>query len=113
MKLIKKTVSIISIVVSGFILFQSCASGMFNIIKNNGGYSGTMGVLLVMFMIVGGILCMTSHDYKSTIVSGVFYFLGGLFTLLSDTGIFKDLVIWGWMSFIFGVIIILIGAYEA
>lgn len=113
MKIIKHLIPIISIVCSGFILFQSCASGILNSINQNGNYSGTLGVLLVMFMLVGSILLLTVHSRKSTIISGIFYFLGGFCALMSDTGAFTDLVIWGWMSFIFGAIIMIVGACES
>lgn len=54
MKLAKRIICIFSIVVSGFILFQSCAAGIANSLQDNGSSSGTGGVILVVFMLVGG-----------------------------------------------------------
>lgn len=39
--------------------------------------------------------------------------LGGFCALMADTGAFTNLVIWGWMSFIFSAIIMIVGACES
>ena len=46
MKTLKLILGIISMVLSGVILFQSCAAGLGNIIADTGESSGTAGVML-------------------------------------------------------------------
>lgn len=114
MKLTKKIISIFSIVISGFILLQSCASGVVNSIEDNGSSSGTGGLLLVVFMLVGAILNLSSDEHKTTAISGIFYIIGGFIGLfLSLSGSFADLTIWGFMCLIFGLIFIIGGVMKS
>lgn len=113
MKLAKRIICIFSIVVSGFILFQSCAAGIANSLQDNGSSSGTGGVILVVFMLVGAILGLSSHEHKPMIVSGAFYIVGGFLALMLEAGTFADLMIWGIMSIIFGVVIMGIGIMKS
>ena len=107
MNLTKKIIGIFSIVISGFILFQSCASGVANALRSTGNSSGTYGVILVIFMLVGAILLLTTHGVKPMVVSAVFYGIAACVALLVDVGSFTDLRIWGWFCFIICVFLVI------
>ncbi len=107
MKTARLIIGIISIVLCGFILFQSCAAGLGNALSDNGEISGTAGVVVALCMLIAGIIAIaTRKGFGGGIVAGVFYAFGGLFGI-ANYGSYADLQIWAILSFIFAALCIL------
>ena len=102
---------IITIVLSVIVTFQSCAAGVSNALEENGEAGGSAGVLLaVCFLVAGivGIVTRKSTGAGGTFTSGGFYIAGGLVGLMC-AGSYSDLVIWGVLSIVFGIIFVIAG----
>ncbi len=106
MKTAKLIIGIVSIVLFGFILFQSCAAGIGNAIEGNGETSGSSGVFVALCMLIAGIVGIaTRKGIAGGFVSGGFYAIGGLIGI-ANFGSYSDLMIWSILSFIFAVVFI-------
>lgn len=97
---------IISIVLFLIISLQSCVAGLGNALSENGEVSGSAGLILSVFMLIAGIISVISKSNKGmTIVSTVFYVLGGLMGI-ANVGSYADLQIWSILSLLFGALLI-------
>lgn len=106
MKTAKLVIGIISIVLFGFIIFQSCAAGIGNALEGNGETSGSSGVFVALCMLVAGIVGIaTRKGIAGGFVSGGFYAIGGLVGI-ANYGSYSDLMIWSILSFIFAIVFI-------
>lgn len=104
MKTAKLVIGIISIVLFGFILFQSCVAGLGNAITDNGETSGSSGVFLAFCMLIAGIIAIaTRKGIAGGFVSGGFYAIGGIIGI-SNFGSYGDLQVWSILCFIFAVV---------
>ena len=108
MKTAKLTIGIISIVLSLVVLFQSCAAGLGSALSNNtSDTSGGSGIFVALFMIVAGIIGIAARKSKGgAIATTIVYVIGGLIGVAS-TGMFKDLLIWGIILFIFAAVFLI------
>lgn len=97
MKVWKLVAGILSIVFNFFVTFQSCAAGLYNALSENGESSGTAGVFVAIFMMVGGIVSIVSRKTKGKGGNIALIILFGLGALLgyTNSGNFADLAIWG------------------
>lgn len=103
---LKKVIGIISIVLFLIISLQSCVAGLGNALSENGEVSGSAGLILSVFMLIAGIISVISKSNRGmTIVSTVFYVLGGLMGI-ANVGSYADLQIWSILSLLFGVLLI-------
>lgn len=89
---------ILSIVLSGFVVFQSGAAGMLNALEGSGEVSGTASFLVALLLLAGGIVSIVSRKggKGKNIAVLILYGLGALlgFTM---AGNYSDLRIWaGW-----------------
>lgn len=95
MKNWKLVSGILSIVLCLFVLFQSCAAGVYNAIQENGELSGSAGLLVAILMLAGGIVSIATRDggKGSNIALAILF---GIAALLGFTmaGSYSDLVIW-------------------
>ena len=96
MKTWKLLSGIISIIMSAFILFQSCAAGIGNTLSENGETSGSIGFLVAILLLVVGIVSIVVRSSEKnggniaiTIMSALAAILG--FTM---AGNYADLRIW-------------------
>ncbi|NBI81655.1 hypothetical protein D3Z48_06075 [Clostridiaceae bacterium] len=96
MKTAKLVTGILSIVLSFFVLFQSCAAGMYNAMSANGEVSGSAGFVVALLMIAGGIVGIATRNSQgkggsiaATILYGLAFLLGA-----TNAGSYGDLVIW-------------------
>ncbi len=107
MKKLKLILGIISFVLAAFVIFQSCAAGLGNALENNGEVGGTAGVLLAICAIVAGIIAIVTRNSNGAgaYVAGGFYLIGGIIGA-ACAGSYSDLVIWGVLCIIFGVVFI-------
>lgn len=90
---------ILSIVLTLFVLFQSCAAGLGNALENNGEVGGSAGVLLAILMLAAGIVAIATR--KSTKNGGniAIIVMDGIAALFGfvGAGSYGDLNIWaGW-----------------
>lgn len=106
MKTTKLVIGIISIVLSLFVLFQSCVAGLGNTMSENGEVGGSGGMLVAIILLIAGIVAIATRKAgKGGIVSGCFYLVGGLIGI-STAGSYSDLKIWGYLCVIFAIIFI-------
>lgn len=101
----KKVIGVISIVLFIIVVFQSCAAGLSNALKDTGEISGGAGLILAFFMLIGGILLLVSKTSRGiTITSLIFYLLGGVVGL-TNAGTYTDLKIWATLNLIFAALL--------
>lgn len=107
MKTAKLVIGIVSFVLSILVLFQSCAVGLGTALQNNTtDTSGGMGIFVAVLMIVAGIVAIAGKKSKGgAIATSVIYIIAGIIGVAS-TGMFKDLLIWGIVNFIFAAVFI-------
>lgn len=95
MKTWKLVSGIISIVLCGFVLFQSFAAGVYNALMRNGQVSGSAGVVVAIMLLSGGIVSIVTRKGSNggntalLILYGIAIILG-----YSFAGDYKDLFIW-------------------
>lgn len=107
MKTTKLILGILTIVISCFVLFQSCTAGAVNALSDNGESSGTAGALVALLMLSGGITMIASrkNTTKSGSVAGVIIFgISALIGFTSAGSVFKDLIVWAVLCVILAVI---------
>ena len=56
MRVWKLVSGILSIILFAVVMFQSCAAGVVNALEDNGGISGSVGVIVGILMLAGGIV---------------------------------------------------------
>lgn len=98
MKNWKLVSGILSIVLTFFVLLQSCAAGVSNHLQNNGETGGSAGVIVAIMLLAGGITSVVTRKggRGGNIAVAVIYGIGALlgFTM---AGSYTDLMIWaGW-----------------
>lgn len=109
MKTSKLVIGILSIVLSVFVLFQSCAAGVANSLSENGESSGSAGLLVAICMLVAGIVGIATRNGKSggAFTAGGFYVVAGLLGVSMSGTLYKDLLVWGIICFIFAAVFII------
>ena len=87
---------ILSIILCFFVIFQSFAAGLFNILSGNGQSSGTAGLIVAALLLVGGIVSIVTRDAISSIGNIVIMILFGGAAAVGYilAGAFSDLIIW-------------------
>lgn len=90
MRVWKLVSGILSIILFAVVMFQSCAAGVVNALEDNGGISGSVGVIVGILMLAGGIVSIATrnktgkgHDIALIVLFG-----------LAGYGNYSDLVIW-------------------
>lgn len=110
----KLVLGILSFLLFVLIMFQSCAAGIGNALSENGEVGGSAGFLCaVNFLISGLIAVIARKSVKKApmIVAAVFLWLNLLFAK-AMAGSYSDLIIWGYLSFIFGTVYLLSVMYK-
>lgn len=105
MKIAKLVTGILSIVLSLFVLFQSCAAGAYNTLAENGESGGSAGLFVAICLIAAGIvsICTRSSTKKGgPIACAILYFIGAVMGFLG-AGSYTDLYIWSIFAAICGV----------
>ena len=62
MRVWKLVSGILSIILFAVVMFQSCAAGVVNALEDNGGISGSVGVIVGILMLAGGIVSILARD---------------------------------------------------
>jgi len=114
MKVWKLVAGILSIILFGVVIFQSCAAGLVNTIEANGEVSGSTGVIVAILMLAGGIVSIAVR--KSTKKGGniALIVLFGLAAVIGFAGYgnYSDLAIWaGWclLNAVLAIVALIIG----
>lgn len=96
MKIWRLVAGILSIVLFMVVTFQSCAAGMVNVMEDNGGTSGTAGIIVAILMLTGGIVSIVSRSGKGKGGSIALLIIFGLAALIgfAGHGNYSDLVVW-------------------
>ena len=95
MKTWKLVSGILTTVLSMLVLFQSCAAGLAETLEENGGSSGSAGLLVAVLMLSGGIVSIaTRKGGKGGAIALLVLF--ALAALLGYSGAenFPDLTVW-------------------
>lgn len=107
MKTTKLVIGIISIILTFVILFQSCAATVGDALVNEGGTSGFVGAAVAVLILTAGIVAIAARNSRGgSIFCIITYALAGVFGVTSH-GIFQDLIVWGSISFIFAIILLI------
>lgn len=106
MKVTKLVLGIITIILSCFVLFQSCAAGVLNTLEDNGESSGTAGSFVALIMLAGGIVMIASRKNlsKGGPIACIVMFVIAAITGFSSAGEFKDLNVWAGYCLILAII---------
>lgn len=109
MKTWKLVAGILSIILFVVVSFQSCAAGVVNAIENDGGTSGTVGVVVAILMLAGGIVSIASRKSSGKGGNIALIILFGLAALFgyAGHGNYSDLVIWSTWCLINAVLAII------
>ena len=106
MRTTKLITGIICMVLTAFVLFQSCAAGLGNALSQNGEVSGTAGALLAFFMLAGGIIQVATRNStgKGGSIAAFIVFALAAVIGFANAGSYSDLNIWATWCLILGII---------
>lgn len=100
-------ISILMLIFSTIVLFQSCAVGMANTLENSDALDGSIGFIVALFMIilgVSGVVTKNTDRYGSLRILSIISVLIGLYCWFIYEGIYEDLKVWSWLFFIHSII---------
>ena len=92
----KLVAGILSIVLFFVVALQSCAAGVVNAMEANGGSSGSIGVVVALLMLTGGIVSIATRNAigNGGNVALIILFALAAFIGFAGYGNYSDLVIW-------------------
>ena len=99
-------IGILAIVFFVLIAFQSCAAGIGNALENSGSISGSSGLFLSIFMLVGGIVGIATRKsikIGGCIASGILFLIAALMGATSWNSDYGDLKIWVVVALVFAI----------
>lgn len=102
----RTVLGILSIILFVMVAFQSCAAGLGNALSDNGEVGGTAGFMCALNLLVAGLIVLVARKTVKKapmIVAAVLMYLN-LFYSQVMAGSYKDLIIWGFLSFAFGAV---------
>lgn len=96
MKVWKLVAGILSIVLFGVVMLQSCAAGVVDAVEASGGTSGSAGVVVGILMLAGGIVSIATRNSSGKGGNIALIILFGLAALtgFAGYGSYGDLVVW-------------------
>ena len=114
MKIWRLVAGILSCVLFIIVTMQSCAAGFVNAVEENGEVSGSIGFLVAILMLVGGILSIVVRKSTGKGGSIALIIIFGFAALIGFAGYgsYSDLAIWsGWclINAVFAVIALIKG----
>lgn len=102
----KKVIGIISIVLFIIVEFQSCAAGVVNAIGNSKDSGGSAGLIVGFLMLIAGIIILVSKHSKGMVITSIVFYVLSCLIGFSNSGVFKDLVVWSILDLIFAILLI-------
>lgn len=105
MKVLKLILGILCIVLSAFVIFQSCAAGLSNALQESNEVSGTAGVFVAIMMLAGGItMIATRNGGKGGSIACLILFFLAFLMGKANAGTYTDLNIWSYFCLIIAVV---------
>ena len=106
MKTLKLVLGILCIVLSAFVIFQSCAAGVGNALAENGEVSGSAGMIVAIALLAGGIVMLATRkaEKKGGSIACIIIFALGALLGFMNAGTFADLKIWSGLCIVLAVI---------
>ena len=106
MKTWKLVAGILSILIFLVVEFQSCAAGAVNALEDNGGISGSVGLICGVLILAGGIVSIAVRHSKGKGGNIALIILFGLAAIIGFAGYgnYSDLVIWSFWALINAVL---------
>lgn len=102
-------IGIILIVLSLFVLFQSCAAGIYNTLGDTDDAGGTAGCFVAILMIAAGVCAIVSRNSKSkagSIAAAIILLIGSVVAFF-NTKVYEDLLVWGIVLILAAVVFII------
>ena len=97
---------ILAIVLFVLVAFQSCAAGVSNSLEESNSFSGSSGLFLSIFMLVGGITGIATRNSVKKggpLAAGILFIIGALMGATSWGSDYADLRIWTVVSLLFAL----------
>jgi hypothetical protein len=109
MKIWKLVAGILSILLFFMVAFQSCAAGMVNTLEENGGSSGSVGILVAILLLSGGIVSIATSksERKGGNIALIVLFGIAALTGFAGHGNYTDLIIWSFWCLINAIVAII------
>ncbi len=106
MKTLKLVLGILCIVLSAFVIFQSCAAGVANTLAENGEVSGSAGTIVAIMLLVGGVVMLATRksEKKGGSIAAIILFGIGAIMGFANAGSFSDLKIWSVFCIVLAII---------
>ena len=101
---------ILAIVLFVLVAFQSCAAGVSNALEESDSFSGSSGLFLAVFMLVGGITGVATRKSEKKggpIASGILFIIGALMGATSWNSDYSDLKVWTVVCLLFAAFYII------
>lgn len=103
-------IGLFAIVLFVLIAFQSCAAGVSNALEESDSFSGSSGLFLAVFMLVGGITGVATRKSErkgGPIASGILFIIGALLGATSWNSNYSDLRVWTVVCLLFAAFYII------
>ena len=106
MNILKLVLGILSIIISVFVTFQSCAAGVSNALAESGEISGSAGLIVAIILLAGGIVMIVARNSLKIAgdIANIILFLLAALIGFSNVGTYSDLKIWSAYCFILVVV---------
>ena len=101
---------IFAIILFVLIAFQSCAAGVSNALEESDSFSGSSGLFLAVFMLVGGITGVATRKSEKKggpVASGILFIIGALLGATSWNSDYSDLKVWTVVCLLFAAFYII------
>ena len=106
--ILRMVLGILTIVISVFVGFQSCAAGIGEAISEADSSSGAGGLFTGFFLLAAGIVAVAARKTKGgTIAAIILYALAAIFAFSKLCKNLGDLTVWAVLSVIFAVVLVI------
>jgi len=106
MKTAKLVLGIVSMVLSIFVIFQSCVVGIGNTLSENGEISGSGGIFVAIMLIIGGIVIVAGRKSKGAAIAAMIVYAIGSIIGFANAGSYGDLYIWSALSLVIAIVLL-------
>lgn len=107
----KIAIGVIAIVLCVVVWMNSCAVGVGNALAENGSVDSVGGFILSFFMLVAGIVGVSSRTSQvGAFISGALFLLGAFAGIVTSATTYEFLPFWSFITLCFGISFIVFGA---
>ena len=102
-------IGVILLILSLFVLFQSCAAGVVNTMESSSDFGGTAGFFVAVLMIATGVIAICTRNTKSKAGPGVCTGLLALAAIIGfcNSAVYEDLVVWSVVNVAFAIVFLI------